>query len=56
MCAVWIVQAEAEREKARQASAAEAVKAAEEFKARREAMRREAGLPVEPASSGSGSR
>jgi hypothetical protein len=44
---VWTVQAEAEKERAKQASAVEAVKLAEEVKARKEAVRREAGLPVE---------
>ncbi|KAJ4298710.1 Assembly factor cbp4 [Collariella sp. IMI 366227] len=43
---IWVVQAEAE-EKAKQASAAQSVKLAEEVKARREAMRKEAGLPAE---------
>jgi len=43
---VWTVQAEAEKERAKQASATEALKLAEEVKARKEAMRREAGLPV----------
>jgi hypothetical protein len=48
---VWTVQAEAEKERAKQASAAESLRLAEEVKARREAVRREAGLPVESASS-----
>ena len=47
---VWTVQAEAEKEQARQALAAESLKLAEEVKARREAMRREAGLPTESES------
>lgn len=48
---VWTVQAEAEKERAKQASAAEAVRLAEEVKARKEAMRKEAGLPVESGES-----
>ncbi|KAK3298531.1 assembly factor CBP4 [Chaetomium fimeti] len=44
---IWTVQAEAEKERVKQASIAEALKAAEEVKARKEAMRREAGLPTE---------
>ncbi|KAL2127951.1 hypothetical protein VTI74DRAFT_9928 [Chaetomium olivicolor] len=52
---IWVVQAEAEKERAKQASVAEAVKLAEEVKARREAIRKEAGLPVESGSE-SGSR
>ncbi|SPQ19444.1 282b41eb-ffae-47bc-beb5-d23dc8b98b64 [Thermothielavioides terrestris] len=52
---IWIVQAEAEKERARQA-AAEAVRMAEEAKARREAIRREAGLPAQPVSSESEGR
>ncbi|KAG7291824.1 assembly factor cbp4 [Staphylotrichum longicolle] len=48
---IWTVQAEAEKERAKQASAAESLRLAEEVKARREAMRREAGLPVETGSS-----
>ena len=48
---VWTVQAEAEKERVRQASIAESLKAAEELKARKEAMRREVGLPAESASS-----
>ncbi|KAL2198510.1 hypothetical protein P885DRAFT_32967 [Corynascus similis CBS 632.67] len=47
---IWTVQAEAEKEQARQALAAESLKLAEEVKARREAMRREAGLPTESES------
>ncbi|AEO65311.1 uncharacterized protein THITE_2112176 [Thermothielavioides terrestris NRRL 8126] len=52
---IWIVQAEAEKERARQA-AAEAARMAEEAKARREAIRREAGLPAQPVSSESEGR
>nr|Q2H4Y0.2 RecName: Full=Assembly factor CBP4; AltName: Full=Cytochrome b mRNA-processing protein 4 [Chaetomium globosum CBS 148.51] len=48
---IWTVQAEAEKERVRQASIAESLKAAEELKARKEAMRREVGLPAESASS-----
>ncbi|KAL2261025.1 hypothetical protein VTK26DRAFT_4787 [Humicola hyalothermophila] len=51
---IWIVQAE--EEKAKQKSVADAIKMAEEIKARKEAMRREAGLPVESGSSESTSR
>ncbi|KAL2023580.1 hypothetical protein VTK56DRAFT_2188 [Thermocarpiscus australiensis] len=47
---IWIVQAEAEKEKARQASVSDAVRMAEEAKARREALRKEAGLPPESGS------
>ncbi|KAK4136988.1 CBP4-domain-containing protein [Trichocladium antarcticum] len=43
---IWVAQAEAE-ETAKQASIAEAVKMAEELKARKEAMRKEAGLSVQ---------
>lgn len=53
--AVWTVQAEAEKERARQASA-EAVRLAEEAKTRRDAIRREAGLPAQSGVSESGSR
>ncbi|KAH6630446.1 hypothetical protein B0J18DRAFT_488233 [Chaetomium sp. MPI-SDFR-AT-0129] len=49
---IWTVQAEAEKEEAKQASIAASLKLADEIKAKREAIRREAGLPVEPASSG----
>ena len=52
-CAVWTVQAEAEKERAKQASAADSLKLADEVKARRDAMRREAGLPVESGPEGS---
>ncbi len=52
-CAVWTLQAEAEKERLKQASNAESLKLAEEVKARRDAMRREAGLPVESGSEGS---
>ncbi|KAK4042494.1 hypothetical protein C8A01DRAFT_13890 [Parachaetomium inaequale] len=48
---IWTVQAEAEKERAKQASVAESLKLADEVKARREAMRREAGLPAESGSS-----
>jgi hypothetical protein len=51
---VWVVQAEEEAEAVRlkQAStAAEAKRLAEETKAKREAMRKEAGLPVASGSS-----
>ncbi|KAL2181018.1 uncharacterized protein P884DRAFT_266840 [Thermothelomyces heterothallicus CBS 202.75] len=48
---IWTVQAEAEKERAKQASIAESLKLAEEVKARREAIRREAGLPTESTSS-----
>lgn len=41
---VWIVQAE-EAEKAKQAKVLESLKLAEDVKAQKEAMRREAGLP-----------
>ncbi|KAL2117879.1 hypothetical protein VTJ04DRAFT_7539 [Mycothermus thermophilus] len=44
---IWIVQAEAEKEKERRAKAEAALELAEEVKARRDAIRREAGLPVE---------
>ncbi|GAB1311671.1 Assembly factor cbp4 [Madurella fahalii] len=53
---IWAVQAEAEKERERQASISQTIKMAEEVKARREAMRREAGLPVEAASSEPGNR
>ncbi|KAK4108762.1 CBP4-domain-containing protein [Canariomyces notabilis] len=53
---IWAVQAEAEKEREKQASIAETVKMAEEIKARREAMRKEAGLPAQPDSSASGNR
>lgn len=43
---IWIVQAE-EEEKAKQAKVQEAIRMAEEIKARKEAMRREAGLSTE---------
>jgi hypothetical protein len=42
---VWVVREQAERE-AREAKIQEGLKLAEEVKARREAMRKEAGLPV----------
>lgn len=45
--AVWIVQAEEEK-KERQAKLQESLKIAEEVKARKEEMRREAGLSSEP--------
>ncbi|KAK4125319.1 CBP4-domain-containing protein [Parathielavia appendiculata] len=51
---IWLVQAEAEKERTKQASVAESLKLAEEMKARREAMRREAGLPVQASSSAEG--
>jgi hypothetical protein len=51
---VWTVQAEAEKERAKQASVAESLRLADEVKARREAMRREAGLPAESGSSEGG--
>ncbi|EGS22961.1 uncharacterized protein CTHT_0014400 [Thermochaetoides thermophila DSM 1495] len=47
---------EAEKEQARNASVAEALKMAEEIKARKEAIRREAGLPAQSGSSEAGSR
>ncbi|KAK4151336.1 hypothetical protein C8A00DRAFT_36036 [Chaetomidium leptoderma] len=47
---IWTVQAEAEKERAKQAAAAESLRMAEEVKTRKEAMRREAGLPVESTS------
>ncbi|KAL2269043.1 hypothetical protein VTJ83DRAFT_3889 [Remersonia thermophila] len=44
---IWIVMEEAEKEKARKKKAEEALKLAEEVKARRDALRKEAGLPVD---------
>ncbi|KAM7209697.1 Cbp4 [Naviculisporaceae sp. PSN 640] len=44
---IWIVQAE-EAEKAKQAKVLESLKLAEEVKAQKEAIRREAGLPPKP--------
>jgi hypothetical protein len=46
---VWAVQAAEEKKKATQASLTDAMKMAEEAKARKEALRREAGLPVDTA-------
>lgn len=46
--AVWLVQAEAERQ-AKEARIQESLRIADEVKARKEAMRREAGLPVDSA-------
>ncbi|KAK4192494.1 hypothetical protein QBC35DRAFT_483987 [Podospora australis] len=52
---IWIVQAEEaeknQQETARQKKLAEALKLADEVKARKEALRREAGLPVEGSKS-----
>ncbi|KAK4181435.1 hypothetical protein QBC36DRAFT_318067 [Triangularia setosa] len=53
---IWILQAEEEKANAantvRQQKLAESLRLAEEVKARREAMRKEAGLPVESGKQG----
>ncbi|KAK4200617.1 hypothetical protein QBC40DRAFT_306587 [Triangularia verruculosa] len=53
---IWILQAEEEKahaaNSARQQKLAESLRLAEEVKARREAMRKEAGMPVESGSRG----
>ncbi|KAK4232248.1 hypothetical protein QBC38DRAFT_463547 [Podospora fimiseda] len=49
---IWVVQKEDEDERIRQKKLQDTLKLAEEVKARREQMRREAGLPVESESSG----
>ncbi|KAK4102970.1 CBP4-domain-containing protein [Parathielavia hyrcaniae] len=53
---IWLVEAEAQKDQAKQASVAESLRLAEEMKARREAMRREAGLSFQSATSTEGSR
>lgn len=53
---IWILQAEEEKASAtnmaRQQKLAESLRLAEEVKARREAMRKEAGLPVDSGKQG----
>ncbi|KAK3990299.1 hypothetical protein QBC44DRAFT_65726 [Cladorrhinum sp. PSN332] len=49
---IWVVQREEEDEKNKQKRLQETLKLAGEVKARREQMRREAGLPVESDSAG----